>query len=165
MAFRIGSGFDLHRLTEGIDLIIGGIVIPHSKGSLGHSDGDVLIHAICDAILGALNKGDLGKYLPSSDENIAGMSSMIMLETISKLLNDNMARIVNIDATLILQEPQLSPHMESIKSNLSSALSVDVETISVKSKTADHLGVIGREEGIAALCSVLIEIDGDSGIR
>ena len=159
MSFRIGSGFDIHRLTEGIDLIIGGISIPHDKGSLGYSDGDVLIHAICDSILGALNLGDLGKYFPSSDASIAGMNSMIMLETINNLLKERRAKIVNIDSTIILQEPKLSPFIGQIRVNLSKALNISIDQLSVKSKTSDDLGVIGREEGIAALSQVLIEIE------
>ena len=157
MSFRIGSGFDIHKLTEGIDLIIGGVKIQHSKGSLGHSDGDVLIHAICDALLGAMNEGDLGKYFPSSDESIAGMNSMIMLETMNKLLLQNNAVINNIDSTIILQEPRITPYIPEMKKNICRSLGIHENSLSIKSKSADHLGVIGREEGIAALSHVLIE--------
>ncbi len=158
MTFRTGSGFDIHRLENGIPLFIGGIEIPYHKGSVGHSDGDVLIHALCDAILGALNLGDLGKYFPPGDDSIKGISSIILLTKINSLMLDHHAKIGNIDCTIILQEPKISRYIPEMKKVLCGVMSIDEDKLSIKSKTTDGLGLIGDNEAIASLCSVLIEI-------
>ncbi len=158
MKIRIGSAFDIHRLEEGIPLIIGGIEIPYHKGSKGHSDGDVLIHVICDAILGALNEGDLGKHFPSSDDSLKGISSSEILVRVMDKMTLRNARIINIDSTIILQEPRMSPHLQAMKEFLSPRLNITSDQLSIKSKTSDHIGQVGENKAIAAKCSLLIEI-------
>lgn len=159
MNLRVGSAFDIHKLESGIELKIGGITIPHDKGSLGHSDGDVLIHATCDAILGALNLGDLGKYFPSSDESIRGINSTEILEKIVDIMQKHGAQIMNLDSTVILEEPRLSAHIPSIKKSISETLGIEENRISVKSKSADGIGQIGGGNAIAAMVTLLITLE------
>jgi len=155
---RIGLGVDTHRLEDGIPLFIGGVKIPFHKGSLGHSDGDVLIHALCDSILGALNLGDLGFYFPSEDESIRGLRSSIILKKINELLQENNASIVNIDSTIILQRPKLKNYISDMKDVICSILHIEKEKLSIKSKTTDHLGLIGQGDAISAMSTVLLEV-------
>jgi len=157
MQYRIGNGIDIHQLEEGIPLIIGGVPIPFQKGSKGHSDGDVLFHAIVDAILGSLSLGDIGKYFPSDNSKWKNADSSIFLEHVFKLINEKGYSVENIDATIILQEPIISPHILQMREKIASILSADLDQISVKATTTDKLGFIGKGEGIAATASVLIK--------
>jgi len=152
--FRIGHGYDVHRLDEKRELFLGGVKIPASKGCVAHSDGDVLIHAICDALLGAANLGDIGKHFPDDDPQYKNISSTILLNKVLEILNDNKFAINNIDSTICLQKPKISPFIESIQSNLANILKI--ETVSVKATTTENLGFIGKEEGIAAYAVALI---------
>jgi 2-C-methyl-D-erythritol 2,4-cyclodiphosphate synthase len=156
---RIGHGYDVHRLTEERKLIIGGVDIPHEKGLLGHSDADVLIHSIMDAIIGALGKGDIGKHFPDTCEEFKGISSMNLLARVKKLLDDFGGRIINVDSTLVLQKPKVSPYIDRMRSNIAFALNTDVGRINVKATTEEKLGFTGSCEGAAAHAVVLIEID------
>ena len=155
---RIGHGYDVHRLTEGRRLIIGGVDIPHTLGLLGHSDADVLIHAVMDAILGALGEGDIGKHFPDNSDEFLGISSMNLLARVNQLMKERGAEIVNVDSTVIAQKPKLSPHIEKMKSNIAFALRCDVSQINVKATTEERLGFTGSEEGISAHAVVLLEI-------
>lgn len=155
---RIGHGYDVHRLTEGRRLIIGGVDIPHTLGLLGHSDADVLIHAVMDAILGALGEGDIGKHFPDNSDEFLGISSMNLLARVNQLMKERGAEIVNVDSTVIAQRPKLSPHIEKMKSNIAFALRCDVSQINVKATTEERLGFTGNEEGISAHAVVLLEI-------
>ena len=156
---RIGHGYDVHRLTEERKLIIGGVDIPHEKGLLGHSDADVLIHAIMDAIIGALGKGDIGKHFPDTSDEFAGISSMNLLARVKKLLDSFGGRIVNIDSTLVLQKPKVSPYIDRMRTNIAFALNTDVSRINVKATTEEKLGFTGNGDGAAAHAVALIEID------
>jgi len=155
---RIGHGYDVHRLTEGRRLIIGGVDIPHTLGLLGHSDADVLLHAVMDAILGALGEGDIGKHFPDNSDEFLGISSMNLLARVNQLMKERGAEIVNVDSTVIAQRPKLSPHIEKMKSNIAFALRCDVSQINVKATTEERLGFTGSEEGISAHAVVLLEI-------
>ena len=152
--FRIGHGYDVHRLDEKRELFLGGVKIPASKGCVAHSDGDVLIHAICDALLGAANLGDIGKHFPDNDPQYKNISSTILLEKVLEILKYNKFKINNIDSTICLQKPKIAPFIENIQSNLSYILKI--ETVSVKATTTEKLGFVGREEGIAAYAVALI---------
>lgn len=149
MENRVGTGYDVHRLTEGRKLILGGVEIPHDRGLLGHSDADVLLHAVMDALLGAAALGDIGRHFPDTDDAYKGISSMILLEKVGKLLEENFYRIGNIDVTLIAQKPKISPYIEEMRENISKALGTDVSRINIKGTTTEKLGFAGREEGIA----------------
>ena len=157
MQYRIGNGIDIHQLEEGIPLIIGGISIPFKNGSKGHSDGDVLFHAIVDAILGSLSLGDIGKYFPSDNSKWKNAESRVFLEYVFKLINEKGYSVENIDATIILQEPIINPYILQMREKIASILSADLDQISVKATTTDKLGFIGKGEGIAATASVLIK--------
>ena len=152
--FRIGHGYDVHRLDETRELFLGGVKIPASKGCVAHSDGDVLIHAICDALLGAANLGDIGKHFPDNDPQYKDISSTILLAKVVEILNDKKFAVNNIDSTICLQKPKISTFIESIQANLAHVLKID--TVSVKATTTEKLGFIGREEGIAAYAVALI---------
>ena len=156
MQNRIGYGIDVHQLEKGTPLIIGGVSISYSKGSKGHSDGDVLFHAIVDAILGSLALGDIGQHFPSDDIQWKDAKSTIFLKHASTLLAEKKFRIENIDSTIILQNPKLTPHILQMRKNISEILSVDLDKISVKATTTDRMGVIGRVEGLAATAIILI---------
>lgn len=156
MQLRIGSGFDFHQLEKSIPLIIGGVSIPFAKGSKGHSDGDVLFHAIVDAILGALSLGDMGKYFPSNDPKWKDADSRRFLEYVCQLIEEKGYSIANIDATIIIEQPALKPHIINMRKNTALALSVDLDQVSIKATTTDKLGFIGKSEGIAATASVLL---------
>lgn len=151
---RIGMGYDVHRLTEGRALIIGGVEIPYEKGLLGHSDADVLLHAIMDAMLGAAALGDIGKHFPDTDPAYKGISSMKLLEHVGKLLEDNLFLIENIDATIIAQAPKMRPYIDAMRENIAKALGIQVEQVNVKATTEEGLGFTGTGEGISsqAIC-------------
>ncbi len=156
---RIGQGYDVHALVAGRKLVIGGVEIPHAKGLQGHSDADVLLHAICDALLGAAALGDIGRHYPDSDPGLAGVDSRVLLrQTAAKLYAANY-RLVNVDATIIAQAPRMAPHVSRMIGNIAADLGVLPAAINVKATTTEELGFIGREEGIAALAVALIEDD------
>lgn len=154
---RIGHGYDVHKLVEGRKLIIGGVKIPHEKGLLGHSDADVLLHAICDALLGAAAKGDIGCLFPDNDEKYKGADSLELLKEVVNVLKSDGYSVNNIDATLIAQKPKMRPYIEKMAENISSACGIPSEYVSVKATTEEHLGFTGREEGISAHAVCLIE--------
>jgi len=154
---KIGLGYDAHRLAEGRDLILGGVKIPHEKGLLGHSDADVLSHAIGEAILGALSLGDLGKHFPDTDEKYKGISSLKILSMIQDMIQKENARVINIDSTIVAQEPKLSPYIEGMRANLAHVLKINTDQVSVKATTTESLGFTGKKEGISAYAVVLME--------
>ena len=154
--FKVGIGYDVHRLAEKESFILGGINIPFNKGLVGHSDGDVLLHSIIDAILGAINKGNIGDYFPSSDQKNKNLDSQIMLKYVNKILKRENYSIVNIDSTIILEEPRLSPHVNKIQSNISKILEINFNQVSIKPKTNDKLGFLGQSLGVCAQTIVLI---------
>lgn len=154
---RIGHGYDVHRLVPDRKLIIGGVEIPHKFGLLGHSDADVLLHAVMDALIGAMGLGDIGKHFPDTDDKYKGISSMALLSHVYGLLSENGYSVVNIDATVILQKPKLLSYMEKMRENIAFALNIDKEFINIKATTEEKLGFTGREEGIGAHSVVLIE--------
>lgn len=153
---RIGQGWDSHRMLEGRPLYLGGVVIPSHKGESGHSDGDVLIHALIDALLGAAALGDIGRHFPPSDQAYADIRSTILLENIRDLITENGYVIVNIDTTVILQSPRLAPYIEDIRSSIARTLQIEVSCISVKAKSAEGLGPVGQGESIEAQAAVLL---------
>jgi 2-C-methyl-D-erythritol 2,4-cyclodiphosphate synthase len=154
---RIGHGYDVHRLVEGRKCIIGGVEIPHEKGLLGHSDADVLLHAVMDAVLGAMAVGDIGHLFPDKDPAYKGADSLMLTRKVAQMLTDRGYRLVNIDATVIAQAPRLAPHITSMRSKIAEAFGVSVEDVSVKATTEEHLGFTGSGEGIAAHAVCLIE--------
>lgn len=150
IGMRIGHGYDVHRLTENRDLILGGVQVPHEKGLLGHSDADVLLHAIMDAILGALGEGDIGRHFPDSDDAYKGISSMLLAEKVFALMTERGYRIGNIDATVIAQKPRLASFIPTMRQNIAAVFGCDVSAVNVKATTEEKLGFSGREEGVAA---------------
>ena len=154
---RIGQGYDVHRLKEGRKLIIGGVEIPYEKGLDGHSDADVLLHAIMDALLGAAALGDIGLLFPDTDAQFAGADSLKLLQKVKDVLDERGYSICNIDSTVIAQEPKLRPYIDTMRQNIAEALKIDVSQVSVKATTEEHLGFTGRKEGIAAQAIVLID--------
>ena len=153
---RIGHGYDVHKLVEGRKLIVGGVDIPYELGLLGHSDADVLLHAISDAILGAAALGDIGVMFPDTDEKWKGADSLVLLEAVVKRVNDEGYVIENIDSTLIAQQPKMKPHILSMRENIAKACGIDVSQVSVKATTEEQLGFTGRKEGISAHAVVLL---------
>lgn len=151
---RIGMGYDVHRLVEGRDLIIGGVKIPHAMGLDGHSDADVLVHAIMDALLGAAALGDIGKHFPDTDPAYKGADSMVLLEHVGELLQQNHYVIENIDATIIAQKPKMAPHIQAMRENIAGRLGIRVDQVNVKATTEEKLGFTGEEKGISsqAIC-------------
>jgi 2-C-methyl-D-erythritol 2,4-cyclodiphosphate synthase len=154
---RIGQGFDVHQLVAGRKLVIGGVEIAHDKGLLGHSDADVLLHAICDAMLGAAALGDIGEHFPDSDARYKGIDSRALLRHCAKLLRDLGLRVVNVDATIIAEAPRMAPHIPAMIGNIASDLATPRNAINVKATTTEKLGFIGRGEGIAAQAICLVE--------
>lgn len=154
--FRIGLGYDVHSLAEGETLWLGGILIPHSKGTVAHSDGDVLLHAICDALLGAVNLGDIGTLFPDTSEQFKNIDSKILLKETYRLVNEKGYEIVNIDSTISAQQPKLKPFISEMKKTMAETLGIETGQISVKATTTEKLGFEGREEGISAQTVVLI---------
>ena len=153
---RIGQGYDVHRLTEGRDLILGGVKIPYEKGLLGHSDADVLVHAVMDALLGAAALGDIGEHFPDTDPAYKGISSIELLKHVGKLLEENCYIIENIDATIIAQKPKMAPHIPQMKENIAKALHMEPDCLNIKATTEEKLGFTGREEGIASQAVCLL---------
>lgn len=156
MNIRIGNGIDYHQLQEGLPLWIGGVQIPHTKGALGHSDADVLLHTICDALLGALSLGDIGQHFPDTDAAYAGIDSKVLLRRCHNLIREKGYWIVNIDSTICLQEPKLRPYIEGIRRSIAQVLGMDMQDISVKATTTEHMGFVGRGEGIMCFATVLL---------
>ena len=157
MKIRVGSGYDVHILTEGRDLIIGGVKIPYEKGLLGHSDADVLLHSIADALLGAAALGDIGKHFPDTDPKYSGISSIVLLERVTELLEDCGYKIGNIDSTIVAEKPKMAPYINTMRENIARAVKTDISNVSVKATTTERLGFEGRGEGISAYAYVLIE--------
>ena len=156
MEIRIGNGYDIHRLTKDKPLILGGIEIPHSLGLLGHSDADVLTHAIMDAMLGALSLGDIGHYFPPSDPQWQGANSLVLLEQVHKLIGDQGWSISNLDSTIVAEKPKLKPHLKAMRDRLGEILNLSSDRVSIKATTNEKLGPVGREEGICAYAVVLL---------
>ena len=154
---RIGMGYDVHKLVEGRKMIIGGVEIPYEKGLLGHSDADVLLHAISDALLGAAALGDIGRHFPDTDPKYKGISSIILLEQVGRLLEDNLYLIGNIDATIIAQKPKMAPYRDEMRRNIAKALNITVDKINIKATTEEGLGFTGSGEGISAQAIALLE--------
>ena len=155
--FRIGNGYDVHRLVEGRKLILGGVDIPHSLGLDGHSDADVLCHALCDSLIGASGAGDLGKYFPDTDSKWKGISSLVLLENSGELVFKRGYKIANLDTTIVAQQPKLNLHIESMIKNIAKILKIDPTQINIKATTTECLGFVGREEGIAAYAVALLQ--------
>jgi 2-C-methyl-D-erythritol 2,4-cyclodiphosphate synthase len=156
---RCGIGYDVHRLAESRKLILGGVEIAHARGLKGHSDADVLSHAIADALLGAIGAGDIGQHFPNTDESIRGISSMDILQRVTVLVAEKKARAVNVDATLIAEEPRITPHIPAMRKKLSAALRLAETHVSIKATTNEGLGTIGRGEGIAAMAVATVEME------
>ncbi len=154
MNLRIGHGYDVHRLTEGRKLFLGGVEIPHTKGLLGHSDADVLLHAVCDALLGAAALGDIGKHFPDTDEKYKGISSLLLLKEVYKKVSDMAYKVSNLDVTLIAQRPKISPYTDEMRKNIANALEISLDSVNIKGTTEERLGFTGTEEGISchAVC-------------
>lgn len=157
MTFRVGNGFDVHALVEGRPLVVGGVTIPFERGLAGHSDADVLLHAIADALLGALALGDLGAHFPNSDTRWKGADSRALLRHVMTLAAERGYEVANVDATLVAQRPKFAPYVTAMRTNVSADLGCGVDQVSVKATTTERLGFTGREEGIAALATVLLQ--------
>ncbi len=154
---RIGTGYDVHQLAEGLPLWLGGVLVPHTHGLVGHSDADVLLHAICDALLGAAALGDIGKHFPDTDPQYKGISSLKLLTHVGGLLKEHGYHVGNIDSTVAAQRPKLAPYIQQMRQNIAVALGIEVGQVSVKATTTEHLGFEGRMEGISAQAVALIE--------
>ena len=154
--FRVGHGYDVHALGEGLRLVLGGVDIPHSKGCIAHSDGDVLVHAICDALLGALALGDIGKHFPDTSEEFKGIDSLVLLQRVVALVAENGYRIGNIDSTIAMQRPKLRPYIDQMRERIAIAAGIAVEQVSVKATTTEHLGFEGEEKGVSATAVVIV---------
>jgi len=156
MNFRVGFGFDVHRLKDRLDFWLGGIKVPHTKGGLGHSDADVLIHSICDALLGAANLGDIGKHFPDTDPKYKGIDSKILLKEVMVFIRAKGYELVNIDSTICLQTPKIGSYIPEMQKALANSMGVDIDLVSIKATTTETLGFVGREEGVSAYATVLI---------
>lgn len=154
---RIGNGYDVHILTEGRKLVLGGIEIPHTKGVLGHSDGDVLVHAVMDAMLGALALGDIGQHFPDTDMKYENIDSTILLKRVKELVAERGYRVINLDSIIVLQKPKIKPYIEAMRKRIAEVLEIDVEQVSVKATTEEKLGFTGDESGVKSYCVVLLE--------
>ena len=157
MEFRVGNGYDVHLLAEGLPLWLGGIRIKHTKGCVAHSDGDVLIHALCDALLGALALGDIGKHFPDTSAEFKGIDSKILLERTYSMVKERGYKLVNADCTLLLQRPKVAPYINLMRETLASIMGVEVGRVSVKATTTEGAGFVGREEGVAVYATVLLQ--------
>jgi 2-C-methyl-D-erythritol 2,4-cyclodiphosphate synthase len=155
--FRIGNGYDVHRLVTGRKLILGGVEIPHTLGLDGHSDADALLHAICDALLGALGCGDIGKYFPDTDPEWKGVSSLLLLKKVGEMCEERGFAISNIDSVIAAQKPKIAPYIQAMKKNIADSLGIDPEQVNVKATTTETLGFVGREEGMAAYAVALLQ--------
>jgi len=159
---HVGIGYDVHPLVAGRKLVLGGVEIPHTMGLDGHSDADVLMHAICDAVLGALGEGDIGQFFPNTDPRWRGAESRVFLEEAARQVKFRNGRIINVDATIIAQQPKVMPHAQTMKLKVAEALGIQVRRIGIKATTNEHLGFIGREEGIAAMAVAGVDLpEGD----
>ncbi len=156
MDFRVGNGYDVHQLAEGLPLVLGGVKIPHTKGCVAHSDGDVLIHALCDALLGALALGDIGQHFPDTSDDYKGIDSKILLARVAAMIRAAGWEIVNVDNTLLAQKPKIAPYVPLMRQTLAEVLGLSLDAVSVKATTTEHLGFVGREEGIAAQATCLL---------
>lgn len=156
MNLRIGHGYDVHQLAEGRKMVLGGVEIPFEKGILGHSDADVLLHAICDAMLGAAALGDIGKHFPDTDAAFKDISSTILLSKVDDLIRSKGFHVINIDSTIVLQKPKIGPYVDRMKNNISGVLNIDTNSVSVKATTSEGLGFIGKGNGIVAYAVVLL---------
>lgn len=154
--YRIGQGIDFHQLVEGREFWLGGVLIPHSKGALGHSDADVLLHAICDALLGALGLGDIGKHFPDTDQSFKNIDSKILLQKSYQLIAERGYKVVNVDSTILLQAPKIMKFVPAMQEAISKILELEITDVSIKATTAEHMSFIGREEGIVATANVLL---------
>ena len=154
---RIGNAMDIHQLVEGRKLILGGVEIEHSQGCLGHSDADVLLHAIAEAILGALALGDLGKHFPDTAKSTEGMDSMLMLKGCVDLIKEKGYHLVNVDSTINIERPKMAPHIQKMRENIAYVCECDIDCISVKATRGEKMGFVGKEEGVLAIASVLVE--------
>jgi 2-C-methyl-D-erythritol 2,4-cyclodiphosphate synthase len=157
MSFRIGTGIDFHQLAEGSALWIGGVHIPHHKGAVGHSDADVLLHAICDALLGALALGDIGEHFPNTDPAYKGFDSKILLSKCVEIIHAKGYRVVNVDATLCLEAPKIKPYVKSMQAAIAPLMAIAPDAVSVKATTTEKMGFAGREEGLMATATVLLQ--------
>lgn len=157
MSYRIGQGIDFHQLAEGRELWLGGVLVPHSKGAVGHSDADVLLHAISDALLGALALGDIGQHFPDTDQSLKGIDSKIILKRCYDLVQDRGYHLVNVDATLLLQAPKIRPYVQQMQDTIAAVLGIPANDVSIKATTTEHLSFIGREEGVVATANVLLQ--------
>jgi len=153
---RIGHGYDVHKLENGKKFVIGGIEIDHYKGAVGHSDADIVIHVICDALLGAISLGDIGSHFPDTDETYKNIDSKILLEKVITLVKKNNYNIINIDVTVLLERPKLRNHIDTMRTKLAEIIGTDISQVSIKATTTEGLGFVGREEGVAAHCVCLI---------
>jgi 2-C-methyl-D-erythritol 2,4-cyclodiphosphate synthase len=155
--YRIGQGIDFHKLVEGRDFWLGGIHIPHHKGALGHSDADVLLHAICDALLGALSMGDIGQHFPDTDATYKGIDSKLLLQKSYQLVTERGYKLVNIDSTILLQAPKIRKYVDDMRAAIATVLEIDIDDVSIKATTTEQLSFIGREEGIVATANILLQ--------
>lgn len=156
MKFRIGHGYDVHALGDGLRLVLGGVEIPHTKGCIAHSDGDVLIHAICDALLGAVAEGDIGKHFPDTSDEFNGIDSRILLQRVVALLQEREYEIGNIDSTIAMQRPKLRPYIDAMRAEIAKAAGIDTDCVSVKATTTERLGFEGEERGVSATAVALV---------
>ena len=156
MDFRVGHGYDVHQLAEGLPLVLGGVKIPHTKGCVAHSDGDVLIHALCDALLGALSLGDIGQHFPDTSDDYKGIDSKILLARVVEMIRDRGWSVVNVDVTLLAQKPKIAPFVPRMRQALADVMGLSVDRVSVKATTTERLGFVGREEGVAAYATCLL---------
>ena len=156
MKFRIGHGYDVHALGDGLRLVLGGVEIPHTKGCIAHSDGDVLIHAICDALLGAVAEGDIGKHFPDTSDEFNGIDSRILLQRVVALLQERGYEIGNIDSTIAMQRPKLRPYIDAMRAEIAKAAGIDTDCVSVKATTTERLGFEGEERGVSATAVALV---------
>ena len=156
MKFRIGHGYDVHALGDGLRLVLGGVEIPHTKGCIAHSDGDVLIHAICDALLGAVAEGDIGKHFPDTSDEFKGIDSRILLQRVVALLQERGYEIGNIDSTIAMQRPKLRPYIDAMRAEIAKAAGIDTDCVSVKATTTERLGFEGEERGVSATAVALV---------
>lgn len=154
---RIGNGYDVHVLTEGRKLVLGGVEIPHTKGVLGHSDGDVLVHAIMDAMLGALALGDIGQHFPDIDMQYKNIDSMLLLSKVKELIYSKEYKIINLDSIIVLQKPKVKPYIEAMRKRIAEVLELEIDQVSVKATTEEKLGFTGDESGVKSYCVVLLE--------
>ena len=156
---RIGNGFDAHRFTDGVPLVLGGVKVPYDKGLAAHSDGDVVIHALCDALLGATALGDIGKHFPDTSDEFKNIDSRILLRNVAEKISEKGHAVANVDLTIVAQQPKLAPHIEAMRANLAADLGIESDRVSIKATTTEGMGFIGRGEGIAAFAVALLTSD------